>query len=122
MMLLFTLMMILGAGVVPDDAESLSFDYVLTWGEYDYDDYLTFDIDFVPVFEEFTEGSGSYGFDLTSYVGQTISVAWGLIWNYDWDTDTTASIFNIEVNTATDNGEIPPVPEISTPIWTMSAH
>jgi PEP-CTERM motif len=99
--------------VVPDGAESLSFDYSLTLGDYDYDDYLTFEIDFATV-SDFTDATGYFSFDLTSYVGQKISVAWGLIWNGDWDADTTASIFNIELNTSTDEGDVAPVPEPGT--------
>lgn len=97
---------------VDASATTLSFDYDFTLGDYDYDDYLLFSIDYVGVWLVDATGSGTVTFDLTSYQGTTISIDWGLIWGGDWDATTTAQIYNIDLATASSGTE--PVPEPAT--------
>lgn len=101
------------AWLVPEDAGSLSFDYGLTLGQSDIDDYLSFEIGFNEI-ALFTASSGSFSLDLSSYAGQTIDIAWGLIWDFDTFAGTTASIFNIEYHASEGTGELNPVPEPAT--------
>ena len=80
--------------------KTLSFDYDFTLGEFDYDDYLTFEIDFTPILDVFTNVTGGhFEYDMAPHRGQTISIAWGLIWDWDIDTGTSASVYNINLST-----------------------
>lgn len=98
---------------VPSNAQSLTFGYELSLGAYDYDDYLTFEVDYVPVLEIMASEIGTYTFDLTAYAGNTVSLAWGLIWGGDMDAGTTARVFDIQLN-ITDQTGAAPVPEPGT--------
>lgn len=75
----------------------LSFDYTLQQGIYDFGDYLTFEVDFSPVFEVYTSENGHFAFDLSPYQGATISLAWGLIWDRDEGNGTIGTIQNIDL-------------------------
>jgi len=99
--------------LVPDDASTLSFEYELDLGDNDYDDYLTFEINYFEDFYVDTEGPGSHSTDLSPYQGSTISLAWGLIWNGDLEAGTTASLWNIDL-ARVDSSSGDPVPEPST--------
>lgn len=93
--------------VVGNDATILSFDYNFQLGLNDYDDYLTFELDFSPELDVDTDITGGhFEIDLSSYQGSTVSLAWGLIWGGDWDAGTTASVYNIDLAT-----QAAPVPE-----------
>lgn len=97
---------------VPGNALELSFDYDLVLGADDYDDYLTFEVDFNPVaYFDFSDASGHFIFDLSTYQGQEISLAWGLIWGGDEYVGTAANISNIDIATAAGTN---PVPEPAT--------
>ena len=99
--------------LVPDDATILSFDYDLSWGPDDFNDYLVLEVDFsreMDVFSPIT--GGHFEIDLTSYRTSEISLAWGLIWDGDDALGSTASIFNIDL--ATENEQSAPVPEPGT--------
>jgi len=96
--------------VVGDDATILSFNYDFHLGTDDYDDYLTFELDFWPELDvDVNTTAGYFEIDLSFYQGQTISLAWGLIWGGDWDAGTTASVYNIDLATSA-----APVPEPGT--------
>jgi len=98
---------------VDASATTLSFDYDFTLGDNDYDDYLQFNINFSEQWFIAATGSGHVTFDLTPYQGTNISLDWGLIWGGDWDAGTTASIFNIDLATASADPNMP-VPEPAT--------
>lgn len=96
--------------MVPDNAGILSFDYEITLGSDDDDDYLTFDIfDLlwaVITYNEFPEYmggplSGHFEIDLSGYQGDEISLAWGFIeGDFDGTADSTAVISNIDLTTS----------------------
>jgi hypothetical protein len=94
------------------DDTVLSFNYDFNLGPDDYDDYLTFELNFSPELDVIADVAGGYfEIDLSSYQGQEVSLAWGLIWDGDWAADTTASVYNIDLaNSAA------PVPEPGTMI------
>ena len=96
--------------LVPDDATVLSFDYNFQLGAFNYDDYLTFEVDFFPELDVDANGSGHFEYVLTSYQGSEISLAWGLIWDGDNYAGTEASVFNIDLGTE----GAAPVPEPAT--------
>lgn len=98
--------------LVPNDASTLSFNYDFQLGEFDEYDYLTFELDFIPELDVDVDiAGGYYEIDLSGYRGSQISLAWGLIWDGDWEAGTTASVYNIDLAT-----ESTPVPEPSTMI------
>jgi hypothetical protein len=96
--------------VVADNATILSFDYNFQFGANDYDDYLEFDLDFAPDLFVDLSGPGHHEVDLTSLRGDTISLAWALVWGGDWDAGTVATVSNIDLATA----PAAPVPEPAT--------
>ena len=85
---------------VASNVTILSFDYAFTFGEFDSGDYLQFNINGNEEWYTDVNGPGSFGIDLSSYQGQTISLDWGLIWNGDGYAGTTASVSNIDLATA----------------------
>jgi hypothetical protein len=91
---------------VRDDATLLTFDYLFTRGENDFDDYFLFEVNFAPELELFESSSGSFSIDLSSYRGQTISLAWGLLWSWDESVLSSATISTIDLATE----EVPPAP------------
>ena len=98
--------------VVGDNATILSFNSDFLLGTGDYDDYLTFELDFTPELDvDVNTSAGYFEINLSSYQGDTISLAWGLIWDGDWDAGTTASVYNIDLATSA-----APVPEPGTMI------
>ncbi len=82
---------------VASNVTILSFDYAFTLGEFDSGDYLQFNINGNEEWYTDAIGTGSFGIDLTSYQGQTISLDWGLIWDGDGYAGTTASVSNIDI-------------------------
>ena len=90
---------------VANNATILSFDYDFQLGTNDENDYLQFNINFAEQLNVDTNGFGHYEFDLSPYQGETISMDWGLIWNWDSSAGTTASVYNIDL--ATSNVPIP---------------
>lgn len=93
---------------VPLSATKLSFDYEFALGEFDEGDYLQFNINHSQWWSTAVNGSGHIDIDIKFLQGQTISLDWGLIWNGDIYSGTTALIKNIDLianNTST------PVPE-----------
>ena len=92
---------------VDASATTLSFDYDFTMGQFDYGDYVQFNVNYTEEWYVDATGSGHVEFDLTAYQGTTISLDWALVWSGDNDAGTIASISNIDVATA-------PVPEPAT--------
>jgi hypothetical protein len=83
---------------VEPTAGTLSFDYDFQLGEFDFDDYLSLGIDFLPVLDVDTDITGGhFDLDLGPYQGTTIDLAWSLNWDGDFDADTTARVYNIEI-------------------------
>lgn len=97
---------------VADNATILSFDYSLSYGEYDYDDYFVFELNFTEELGVYAPGSGSFEIDLAPYRGDEISLAWGLLWDWDSDAGSVATISNIDL--ATEDEQPAPVPEPGT--------
>jgi hypothetical protein len=96
---------------IPNDAGILSFNYTLDLEPDGINDYLTFEIDYSPIFTITTEGSGGRSFDLSSYQGQTLNLAWVLYWGGDFDAQGAwATVSNIDLATA----DVAPVPEPAT--------
>jgi len=94
--------------LVPGDATILSFNYDFSFGDDNYDDYLTFEVDFSTKLDVVADITGGYfEYDLTALQGSRIDLAWGLIWGGDEFAGTTASIYNIDLAAA-------PVPEPAT--------
>ena len=92
---------------VENDATILSFDYDFQLGLADYDDYLTFELNYSPELDiGINVTGGHFEIDLSPYQGSSISLAWGLIWDGDWNTDTTAGVYNIDLAT-----DVAPIPE-----------
>lgn len=94
---------------VPTDATTLSFDYALNLGTGDTD-YLQFNINYIEEWHTDVDGTGHAEVDLSPYQGQTISMDWGLIWNFDSSVSATASVYNIDLAKEAAS----PVPEPST--------
>ncbi len=85
----------------------LSFDYDFALGQSDMYDYLTFEVNFSPIFDFVEDVTAQHiEVDLSSFQGQIISLAWGLIWDGDDAAGTTAAIYNIDLASAPQ-----PVPE-----------
>lgn len=101
---------------VADNALSLSFDYSLTSGDDDID-WLVMIVDYTSYELEITgTQSGSFNFDLTSFQGSTISLAFGLEPDtYDYDFCSIATFSNFDI-TYSDNQASDPVPEPATMI------
>lgn len=95
---------------VPADAATLSFDYDLNLDTGDTD-YIQFNIDYIEEWYTDVDGTGYAEIDLSPYQGQTISMDWGLIWNFDSSVSATASVYNID---------LAPVPEPSTALLLIS--
>ncbi len=98
---------------IDDNATILSFGFSLTLPAGNTD-YLVFDIDYlnegyyVPELEIFDEGQGSFSYDVSAFRGQTVSLYWGLFWNFDEVLGSSASITNIDLAT---EDQPAPVPE-----------
>jgi hypothetical protein len=95
------------AFLVPNNATILSFNYDLILGQTDINDYLSFEIDFVPIQTITTSGSGYFEVDLTSYRAQPISLAWGLIWGGEFDDQGTATATVSNIDLATQANSVP---------------
>ena len=81
----------------------------MTPGLDDYD-WLVAIIDYsIYEMEIAQSGSGSYSIDMAPYIGQTISLSFGLEWDSwnDWGYGSIGSISNVDLGTA-------PVPEPAT--------
>lgn len=95
---------------VSTDATTLSFDYDLNLNIEDTD-YLQFNINYVEEWYTDVDGTGHAEIDLLPYQGQTVSMDWGLIWNFDSSVSATASVYNIDLAKSSASK---PVPEPST--------
>ncbi|MBN1930907.1 MAG: PEP-CTERM sorting domain-containing protein [Desulfobacterales bacterium] len=85
---------------VANDAGILSFDYSLDLVPDTINDYLTLEIDYLPVITITTEGSGDLSYDMLPYRGQSIDLAWVLYWGGDNDAGgSMATISNIDLTT-----------------------
>jgi len=68
------------------EASTISFDYSFTsdnYDEFDFGDFFQFTINFQyepPVLAVTNSGSGHFSYDLSAFVGQEISIEWGLMW------------------------------------------
>jgi hypothetical protein len=83
--------------LVAADATNLTFNYSLSYGTDDFDDYFEFDLNFVPVLQVLSPDSGSFSIDLTPYRGTQISLAWGLLWGgTDSAAGSTATLSNVD--------------------------
>jgi hypothetical protein len=92
------------------DDTILSFDFDFLLGPGDFDDYLTFELNFGSEFDvDINTTGGHFEIDVSPFQEDTVSLAWGLIWNGDSDAGTTASIYNIDMASAA-----APVPEPAT--------
>lgn len=94
---------------VPGDAAILSFDIVLSPGPADQGDFFEFDLNMVPALFVDGSDSGHFEVNLSSFRGDDISLAWGLVWGGDDSAGTTATLSNINLSTST-----APVPEPGT--------
>ena len=95
----------------------LSFDYDFALGLYDEFDYLTFELNNSAKLDVDSDITGGhFEIDLSALQGQTVSLAWGLIWDGDFEAGTTAGVYNIDLASAPT-----PVPEPSTIILVGSS-
>lgn len=94
--------------LVDDDAAFLCFDYSLTYGPEDYDDYFVFEIDYVPLLQVLSPASDRARIDLSPYRGRSIAIDWGLLWGgNDSAAGTLARISNIDLEVANQNMDVP---------------
>lgn len=94
------------AFMVADDATELTFDYELSPGVDDWD-WLVAIFDYNYAMEIEQSGTGSWSIDMTPYQGQTISLAFGLEFDFDndWGYDSVGTISNL--NMAVSSASVP---------------
>jgi hypothetical protein len=85
---------------VASNATTLSFDYTFNLGPDDAWDYLQFNINHGEIWSVDVIGTGHVEIDMTAYQGQTISLDWALVWDFDEYAGTTANVTNIDIATA----------------------
>jgi len=84
---------------VDENATELTYGYSLTPGTTDDYDWLVALVDDSYVMEIEQIGAGSFSIDMTAYQGQTISLVFGLEydWENDWGYDSIGTISNIDI-------------------------
>lgn len=93
---------------VEENATALSFDYSLTYGPDDYDDYFLCELNDIPVLVVSSPASGRATVDLIPYRGADVALDWGLFWGgSDSAAGTVATISNIELETGNPISSVP---------------
>lgn len=97
--------------VVDNNAQTLSFNYDFLLGPNDQNDYLAFDFNNVSQLQVVTTTTGgNFGFDLSSYRGQQVSLAWGLVWGGDESAGSSARVYNFDLSQTSDTSNAVPEP------------